>query len=70
LSASLEKLQQCCVCDPIWIFVYSDGSIFSICEKDFKSAAYRLNVIEVINIESQQSFKPEEIFGGPGFGKF
>jgi len=49
---------------PIWIFVYSDGRIISICENDFKSSSYQLGVIEVINMKTRESYKPEQIFGG------
>lgn len=66
---SLEKatVKQCCMCSPVWIFVYSDGSIFAICEKDFKSKPYQSGVIEIINIETQESFSPDQLFGGPKF---
>ncbi len=49
---------------PIWIFVYSDGSILSICDIDFKSPGYRFGVSKIINVESKESFTPEQIFGG------
>jgi len=58
-------IKQCCVCDPIWIFSYSDGSFFLICEKDFKNPSYQIDLEEVINIESQESFTPGQLFGGP-----
>ncbi len=51
------------MCPPVWLFVDPDGGVFSICEKDFKSKSYQHNVIEVINIETQQSFTPQQIFG-------
>lgn len=56
-------LKQCCKSDPIWIFTYSDGTVFVICQKDFKSPAYRHGVKKIINIESQECFTPAEIFG-------
>jgi len=56
-------ITQCCVSDPIWIFIYSDGSIFAICDKDFENPAYRVGVTEIINMETQESFKPEKLFG-------
>ncbi len=56
-------VKQCCNSDPIWIFVYSDGNVFVICEKDFDSPTYRYDVKKIINIKSQESFTPEEIFG-------
>jgi len=49
---------------PVWIFVYSDGSIFSVCDIDFKSTCYRNGVSQIINIESKESFTPEQLFGG------
>ena len=56
-------IKQCCVSDPIWIFIYSDGSIFAICKDDFKNPTYRVGVTEIINMETQESFAPEKLFG-------
>lgn len=57
-------ITQCCKSKPIWIFMYSDGNIIVICDKDFQSPAFRLGVEKVINIESQKIFTPTELFGG------
>lgn len=51
------------MCAPSWIFVYSDGSVLSICDSDFKSPAYRNGVSEIINVKSQESFTPQQLFG-------
>ncbi len=56
-------IKKCCVSDPVWIFIYSDGSIFAICKEDFSNSVYQSGVEEVINIESQESFTPQKIFG-------
>lgn len=69
MSQDTEKIQQCCVSSPVWIFIYSDGRIFSICNEDYKSTAYRFDVVEVINMESQISMTAEQAFGDKN-GKF
>ncbi len=56
-------VKQCCTSDPIWIFIYSDGSIFTVCANDFLNPIFRSNVKEVINMVTQESFSPEKIFG-------
>jgi hypothetical protein len=48
---------------PVWIFVYSDGTIFAICDEHLKSLAYRVGVIEIINIQTKESFTTEQILG-------
>lgn len=58
-----NSVKQCCEADPSWIFVFNDGSVFAICDNDLKNPAYQLGVEEVINIKTQESFKPEQIFG-------
>jgi len=69
LSLASTTFKKCCMSLPIWIFVYSDGSILTICESDFKSPAYRNGVSKIINIESQEVFTPEFLFGGSKIGK-
>lgn len=64
MSIAKATVKQCCATDPLWIFIYSDGSVFAICEHDLKTQAYQLGVTEVINIKTQESFSPEQIFGG------
>ena len=56
-------IKECCTSDPFWIFLYSDGSIITICKKDFSNPAFRVGVTEVINFETQEAFSPEKIFG-------
>jgi len=56
-------ITQCCKSKPIWIFMYSDGNIIVICDKDFQSPAFRLGVEKVINLESQECLTPQEAFG-------
>jgi len=62
---SLEKglVKQCCTTTPVWIFIYSDGRIFAICNDDFKSPSHRIGVQKIINIKSRESFTPEKLFG-------
>ena len=69
MSQSLKPaIKQCCANDPIWIFSYSDGSFFLICSNDFKNPQYQVDLIEVINIETQESYSPDQLFGGPKIG--
>lgn len=71
MSQALKPaIKQCCADDPIWIFSYSDGSFFLICSKDFKNPSYQINLVECINIESQDSFTPGQLFGGSKVAKF
>lgn len=56
-------LKQCCKSKPLWVFVYSVGDIFVICDKDFQSPAYRFGVEKIINIETQECLTPEQAFG-------
>ncbi len=58
-----NSVKQCCEADPYWIFLYSDGSVFAICENDLKNPTYQLDVEKVINIKTQESFTPTQIFG-------
>ncbi len=68
MSLAKTIVKQCCATEPVWIFIYSDGSVFAICENDLKTPGYQLGVVEVINIKSQESFSPEQIFGGTKIG--
>lgn len=64
MSSLIASIKQCCVSSPTWIFIYSDGRIFAICDNDFKSKSYQEGVEKIINIESQEEFTPEQLFGG------
>lgn len=63
MSLQNNSVKQCCVSSPVWIFIYSDGRIFAICEKDFKSPSYQIRVEEIINIKTHESFTPQQMFG-------
>ena len=70
MSQTLKPaIKQCCANVPIWIFSYSDGSFFLICENDFKNPGYQINLQEIINIETQESFTFEQLFGGSKIAK-
>lgn len=60
----VENIKQCCTHSPVWIFIYSDGRIFAICENDYNLLIYRYGVKEIINIQSKVSFTPGQLFGG------
>ncbi len=53
---SLESItvKQCCATAPVWIFVYSDGRIFAICDDDYNSPSYRIGLKIIINIKTRQ----------------
>ena len=71
MSQALKPtIKQCCIGDPVWIFTYSDGSFFLVCNKDFKNSQYQINLEGVINIETQESFTPAQLFGGSKIGNF
>lgn len=52
----------CCKKPTMWIFVYNDDSIFSICKTHFYSIAHRINVRDVVNFQTKISYTPKEIF--------
>jgi len=62
MSLNSTTIKQCCATAPVWIFVYSDGRIFAICENDFRSPSYRIGVEKIINMNTKASFPPEQIF--------
>ena len=59
-----HKVFGCCENKGVWIFLYENNEIYSICEEHFKSLAHRINVKKVVNIQTQQGYEPTEIFGG------
>ena len=60
---SKPEVRQCCKKTPVWIFVYEDGRIYAICDEDYLSIAYRINVKHVINIKTHVSQTAKEAFG-------
>ena len=56
-------VKQCCTNEPVWIFIYSDGSIFAVCDDDFSNPTFRIGVKEIINLDTQESVSPENNFG-------
>lgn len=63
MSLDTTKVKQCCKSSPVWIFVYSDGRVFAVCDEDFKSPSYRLKLFKIVNIKSKKVFTPEQLFG-------
>ncbi len=63
MSHESAVVKQCCLSSPNWVFIYSDGRIYAICEKDFRSPSYRIDVKEIINMITKESFTPEHLFG-------
>jgi len=63
LSQVEPRLKKCCMSGPVWIFVYSDGTVFAICKEHHKSKAHRVGVTQIINIQTKKTFTPEQIFG-------
>ena len=63
MSLTSTKVKQCCNNSPVWIFVYSDGRVFAVCDEDFKSPSYRIGLLKIVNIKSKEVFTPEQLFG-------
>ena len=45
-----------------WIFVYTNKQVWGICENHFEFDAHRLFVKNVINIQTNTLYSPDEIF--------
>ena len=56
-------IRDCCDEPSVWIFLYSDRTVFTMCDEHFKEPNYRFGLIKVINIKTKEGFKPDEIFG-------
>jgi len=52
----------CCKMQSSWIFVYENKQVWGICENHFASDAHRLFVKNVINIQTNTLYSPDEIF--------
>ena len=63
MNKTKPEIRQCCKNAPVWIFVYSDGRIYAICDEDYHFKAYRYDVKFVINIKSKISQTAKEAFG-------
>jgi len=49
--------------EPVWIFVYSGGTIYTVCDEHKKSPAYRVGLNQIIKVQTRELFTPEQIFG-------
>ncbi len=52
----------CCKKPTLWIFVYQDNNVYSICQDHFYSSAHRINVKNVINFQTRISYDPQIVF--------
>ncbi len=52
----------CCQKPTMWIFVYQNGVVYSICKDHFYSVAHRSDVKDVINFQTRIKYEPEMIF--------
>lgn len=57
------RLKKCCMSEPVWIFVYSGGTIYTVCDEHKKSPAYRVGLNQIIKVQTRELFTPEQIFG-------
>lgn len=57
------SLRQCCkIHEPVWIFCYSDGSFFAICDNYFYSEGHRVGVTKIIDMRTRNEYTPEQAF--------
>ncbi len=52
----------CCKQPTMWIFIYQNDVVYSICKEHFYSLAHRCDVKDVINFQTQIRYLPETIF--------
>ena len=52
----------CCKKPILWIFVYQNDIVYSICKDHFYSLAHRCDVKDVINFQTRIRYDPEVIF--------
>jgi hypothetical protein len=52
----------CCKKPTLWIFVYKNDVVYSICKDHFYSDAHRCDVKDVINFQTRIRYTPEAIF--------
>lgn len=67
MSLASQQLKQCCEAEPVWIFTYSDGSVFAICNNHVKNPAYHIGLEKIFKISTQEEFSLEQIIGGTNF---
>lgn len=63
LMFDTSSLKLCCNSLPVWIFCYSDGTFFGICDNDFKSPEFQLGLDRIVKIETGEVFSPGDLFG-------
>ena len=52
----------CCQKPTLWIFVYQNDSVYSICKDHFYSLAHRRDVKDVINFQTSIKYEPKLVF--------
>lgn len=55
-------VESCCKKPICWIFVYTDGEVYSICEDHFYSRAHRTSVKNVVNFQTRAKYEPAMLF--------
>ena len=61
MKMSLD-VESCCKKPTRWIFVYTDGEVYSICEDHFYSRAHRTSVKNVVNFQTRVKYDPVMLF--------
>ena len=62
MTISHVEVFGCCKKTTMWIFVYENNDIYSICKEHFYSIAHRCDVKEIIHIKTRIRHEPEEVF--------
>ena len=62
MSEQKAKIVGCCKKTTVWIFVYENEDIFSICKQHFYSFAHRCDVKDVIHFKTRRWYNPDKIF--------
>jgi hypothetical protein len=52
----------CCHKPTMWIFVYQNGNVSSICKDHFYSTAHRCDAKNVINFQTRIAYDPQIVF--------
>jgi FPC/CPF motif-containing protein YcgG len=56
------EVEGCCQKPPMWIFVYQNNDVYSICKDHFYSTAHRCDVKNAINFQTRINYDPQLVF--------
>ena len=57
-----SEIVGCCKKPTLWIFIYKNDIVYSICQDHFYSIAHRYDVKDVINFQTLIHYDPKIIF--------